>query len=533
MAILTSLYTGISGINSNGAALSVIGDNIANMNTTGFKAAKANFGDVLSSTFAGGSGASQIGRGSFLSSVSPQFSQGSFESTANGLDLAVDGSGFLIMQAADGTRSYTRAGSMHLNRDGYVVNPQGLSLLGYQFDASGASTGVIDTLNIASLSSSPSTTANIGITANLDSRSGGDSIVVDTTNNTIIFDDGGTRTATLTAGTYTADQLATEIGTQLEAANVGTDTYTVTFDATTQRFTVANDTGNTNSIDIEWENAATTATSMLGFTTLDHAAIAVAASDTSDEAVPLYQPTFDVANPSSTSNFSSSITVYDSLGNAHQVTIYFRKDNVASTGNTWDWSAVIPASEATSGINTVGASGTVSFSSGGSYAGMTTSTPSFDFVGGATQGQVIDLNLTALTQYGSTSATVFQSQDGFGSGSLQSVSISPNGIITGVFTNGQTRGVGQIALAKFIAPEGLTKQGNNLYTESYNSGAAVVGEPESAGQGSILSSTLELSNVDLANEFVGMISAQRGFQANSRVVTATDEIMQELVNMTR
>ncbi len=533
MAILTSLYTGISGLNSNGAALSVIGDNIANMNTTGFKAAKANFGDVLSSTFSGGSGASQIGRGSFLSSVSPQFSQGSFETTANGLDLAVDGSGFLIVQAADGTRNYTRAGSMRLDRDGFIVNPEGLSLLGYQFDATGASTGVIDTLNIASLSSSPSTTGNIRITANLDSRSGGNSIIVDTTNNTIIFNDGATRTATLTPGTYTADQLATEITTQMEAANGGTDTYTVSFDSDTQRFTIVNDTGNTNSIDIEWENAGTTATAILGFTSLDHPAIAVAASTTSDEAVPLYQPAFDVANPSNTSNFSSSITVYDSLGNAHQVTVYFRKDSVSSTGNQWEWFAVIPASEATSGINTIGSQGTINFSSSGAYAGMTTSTPSFDFIGGAAQGQAINMDLTALTQYGSTSATVFQNQDGFGSGALQSVSISSNGIITGVFTNGQTRGVGQIALAKFVAPEGLTKQGNNLFTESYDSGPPVIGEPESAGQGSVLSSTLELSNVDLANEFVGMISAQRGFQANSRVVTATDEIMQELVNMTR
>jgi len=522
MAILTSLYTGISGINSNGASLSVIGDNIANMNTSGFKASKANFGDILSSSFTGGAGASQIGRGSFLSSVSPQFAQGSFETTANGLDLAIDGSGFLILEASDGTRNYSRAGAMKLDSNGYIVNPSGLSLLGYQYDATGTNTGVIDRINIASLSSPPSATTNVELTANLDSRSGGDRIVVTAGLNDLIVTSAGN--ITIPAGTYTGSTLISAINA---AAPAG---ITATFDSTSNRFTFTN--GTAGAVTFDWTTS--TAAASLGFDTTAAAVIAAAGTDTSDAAAPFYKPPFDPNAPSSTSDFSSSITVYDSLGNGHQITTYFRLNNIGATGNEWEWFAVIPASEATSGVNTIGAAGTVSFSTAGAFAGTTVTTPAdFDFSGGATQSQAITIDLDNLTQYGSNSATIFQNQDGFGSGSIQSVSINQEGIITGVFTNGQTRGVGQVALARFIAPEGLTKQGGNLFTESFDSGPPIVGQPGSSGMGNILSSTLELSNVDLANEFVAMISAQRGFQANSRVVSATDEILNELVNLRR
>jgi len=537
MAILTSLYTGISGINANGAALSVIGDNIANMNTTGFKASRANFADILSASF-GGSSASQIGRGAYLSSISQQFAQGSFETTANGLDMAIDGRGFFTLRASDGTVYYSRAGSMQLDNDGYIVNPEGLRLQGYQYDVNGSSTGVIGDLNIASLSSAPNPTTEIELTANLDSRSEGDRVVIYdgsgtfSANNTIVVN-GSTVTLTGSAdGTsYSGAALASHLQTQLNSL-LGANATSVSFDSTTQRFTITNNSA--SAITISWDNAGTTAAAALGFDATASTLTASGGTDTSDNAAPLYKAPFDVDDPSSTSDFSSSITVYDSLGNAHQVTNYFRKAVESGTGNTWEWISVIPGSESTTGVNTIAARGTITFNTSGAYSSSTTTvTPDFDFVGGAAQDQSITLDLANLTQYGTNSATIYQNQDGYGAGSIQNISINQEGIITGVFTNGQTRSVGQVALASFPAPEGLTKQGGNLFSESYDSGPPVIGAPGASGNGTILASTLELSNVDLANEFVNMISAQRGFQANSRVISATDEILNELVNIRR
>jgi len=169
----------------------------------------------------------------------------------------------------------------------------------------------------------------------------------------------------------------------------------------------------------------------------------------------------------------------------------------------------------------------------------------FDFNGLAAAGQAIDFDfgtsittdggsgLDGTTQYGSDSSTAFQDQDGYSAGSLRSITIGPDGIITGIFTNGQTRGIAQIALAKFISPTALTKMGKGLYAESTESGQPIISTPGTSGTGTILSNTLELSNVDLAEEFVKMILSQRGFQANSRVISTSDELMVELVNMKR
>lgn len=428
MAIQTSLFSGVSGLNANGSAISIIGNNIANMNTVGFKASRASFADVLSQGLTGGSGTSQIGRGVLLNSVKPIFTQGSFNTTSNALDLGVDGNGFFLVQNSSG-RFYTRAGQFGLDKDGNIVNPEGLILQGYQVDSAGNITGTINNLKISSSTSPPRATVNSKITANLDSR------------------------ATIPAA-------------------------------------------------------------------------------------------FDVNNPTTTSNFSTAMTVYDSLGKGHLVTVYFRKSVAAPTGNTWEWSAVADGSELTGGVTAIQARGTMTFNTAGALNTVTTTSSSFNFSGGATQNQVINFNfgstlagggtgLDGTTQFGSSSATLFQSQDGFASGALQGFSINQDGMITGLFTNGQTRSIGQMVLGTFSSPEGLTKMGKNLFAESFDSGQPIVGAPNTAGRGRVLSNSLELSNVDLGEEFINLITAQRGFQANSRIITTTDEILGELVNIKR
>ncbi|RJQ45446.1 MAG: flagellar hook protein FlgE [Nitrospiraceae bacterium] len=426
--MLTSLFTAVSGMNANGTALSVIGDNVANMNTTAFKSSRASFGDILSQSM----GTSQVGRGVSVSAVTPTFTQGSFENTANVLDMAVDGDGLFIVSDASGT-FYTRAGQFTLDKEGYIVNPNAMRLQGYLFSASGTSAGLGD-INLSTLNSSPNATADVSISANLDSRA-----------------------------------------------------------------------------------------SIPG--------------------------AFDINDPNNTSNFSSSITVYDSLGNGHVVNIYFRKDAETATGNTWEWFAAVNASDSLSGSTEVQAQGTLDFDNNGALDTESAITyplasGGFDFTGGAAAGQAINFEfgtsiteggtgLDGATQFGSASATIFQSQDGYSSGSLRSITIDQDGTMTGIFTNGQTRAVGQVALAKFIAPTELTKMGRNLFAESTNSGQPVISVPGTSGTGQILSNTLELSNVDLAEEFVKMIISQRGFQANSRIVSTSDELMAELVNLKR
>ena len=452
MSILSSMYAGISGINANGAAISIIGNNIANVNTVGFKGSRAHFADVLTQSLSGASGRTQIGRGVILSDVSPTFSQGSFEVTSSGLDLGIEGDGFFLVRDNEESTYYTRAGQFSINSDGFVVNPEGYFLQGFQADTSGAVSGTIDDVDVSSTATPPNMTSGVVITANLDSR-----------------------VSPIVTG-------------------------------------------------------------------------------------------FDEDDFSNTSHFSTAMTVYDSLGNGHLATVYFTKvyeDNAGGTGNYWQWNAV---SDGLAGTDVM-AMGYLQFDTGGAlvaddvadmdinptsprpldvppFLGLPVAMSDFDFDGGVTQNQVIAFDfgasltdggsgLDGVTQFGSNSSTFFQNQDGYSSGSLKSISINQDGIISGLYTNGQTRTLGQVVLGTFNNPHGLIKMGKNLYRESYDSGQPIIGSPSSGGRGRLLSNSLELSNVDLAEEFIKLITAQRGFQANSRVITTTDELLGELVNLKR
>jgi len=432
--MLTSLYTAVSGMGANGVSLSVIGDNIANLNTIGFKASRIAFGDVLSQTITGIAGSSQVGRGVLVSGVSPLFTQGSFETTTNALDMAVDGDGFFIVSDG-GAKYYTRAGQFSIDKNGNIVNPDGLVLQGYLADASGTITGTVGNLQISTKQSSANMTTKADIAVNLDA------------------------TAKAPSAAFTLDSNGDSI----------------------------ND---------------------------------------------------DPANY----NFSTTITVYDSQGGSHQVTLYF----VKTADNTWDVHYVHD-DPANPGQLIEAGTQNLTFDANGALINDNSTTPiNFNFGTAVTSPQPITFNygtgtgespagtgLDGATQFASDFAVINLTQDGYSAGALKNVIISEDGVITGVFTNGQTRPIGQVALARFVAPTGLTKLGRNLYAESFDSGQPIVGMPETSGLGRVLSHTLELSNVDLAEEFVKMISAQRGFQANSRIITTTDDLLQEMINIKR
>lgn len=578
MGILSSLFAGVSGLNANGTALSVIGNNIANLSTVGFKGSKATFADLISSSISGGSGAIQTGIGVALTSVQGNFSQGSLATSSNVLDLAIDGNGFFIVEDAQGGTFYSRAGLFRLDRNNNVVDPTGFKLQGFLADTAGTITGTIGDISLPSTTASPRATTLALVAANLNSATAPTGVrgnvvasAASTTttaagNNSFNVNVNGDGAQTITvANGLTGSALATAIQNAVRAL-VPNDPFKAS--------AYAGFTASVNASNIFTFTSGMTGTTNNSTTGTGTVVVTANGGDTLASNLNMLAPTsttgtdFLLSDPPASSNFSTSMTVFDSLGNSHLLTTYFTKIGE----NSWNYNTVAAASDVVTanyhssnidtslGIVRVG-SGTLTFGTDGTLdrestvirydtgtaAGTSGAVPGslqVDFTG-ATQDQLITMNfgssvttdggsgLDGTTQFGSTSALVQQTQDGFAAGSLQAFSVDANGIINGRFSNGQLRALAQVVLARFPDPIGLTRTGKNTFAQSGNSGQPVTGTPDSAGLGRVLSNSLELSNVDLGESFIDMIAAQRGFQANSRVITTSDEILQELVNLKR
>jgi flagellar hook protein FlgE len=407
MGILTSLFSAVSGLNSYGNAMSVIGNNIANVGTAGFKSSRASFADLVSASLGGGSSAAQVGLGVFLNDVQTSFTQGSLTNTGNTLDLAIDGSGFFGLRDNTGVQSYSRAGQFEVNNLGEIVDPSGRFLQGYQASSAGVILGTVGNITLSTATIAPQATATAAVEANLDA------------------------TATVPA--------------------------------------VA----------------------------------------------------FDAADPT-TYNFSNGMTVYDTLGSQHQLRLYY----VKASANTWNLHSQIDGGATTAQTNLV-------FNSSGVLTGGGAQTFSLAIAGGAATPLSVAMDLSGMTQFGAASNLTNQTQNGFASGSFQSLSIDQVGRVTAQFSNGQTRTLAQVVLNRFTNPNGLTRSGENTFAETVDSGAPLSGAPTNNGLGRLISQTIEQSNVDLGKEFVDMIITQRAFQANSRAITTSDEMLQELVNLKR
>ena len=436
MSLLTALSSGTTGLESSSLELSVVGDNIANANTIGFKGGRAAFEDALTQTVIGGTG--EIGLGSRLQSVQKILTQGALNSTGIATDLALQGNGFFIVKGNHNGQTadfFTRAGQFTVDKDGYMVNLEGLKVQGFPADATGALSAQPGDLLVGTASAQPRATGNVTVKANL----------------------------------------------QADA-------------------TILNNAG-----------------------------------------VPI---PFDPANPNTTSNFSTSMTVYDTLGSSLGVLVFFHK----SAAGAWDWHAMTDGGGLTGGTAgqlTQIADGTLGFDTAGRLAtSVQNATFTFNPIG-AVDPQAVTFNfgdalstagntgLAGVTQFASQSASTFIGQDGFGSGQLASIRIDPTGNINGVFTNGQTRVLGQVAVAGFSGPDRLERVGGNLYQQTQTSGQPVVGAPGAGGRASVISGSLEQSNVDLAEQFVRLIAAQRAFQANSKTITTADQLLQELIALKR
>lgn len=468
--LLGSMYTGNSGLQAASMGVSVVGDNIANTNTVGFKAGRVHFKEMLQEYIVGGNGTSQIGRGVQMERIEKLFTQGALQFTGVPTDLAIDGDGFFIVNDPNLQQSpnmYTRAGQFRFDKDGFLVSQGNLRVQGYNAGADGQLSGVLTDMQIQNTNLAPQASRNVSLSMNL---------------------------------------------------NPNEDIVAGGFDNT------------------------------------------------------------DEATRDASSNFRTTVVLYDSLGNPHSVEVFgTRRDPAevnAETGLTlaggvnpgenesavWEFHAVIPGGELTGG--TPGEFqefnlGTLVFNENGQLSRSITndaSVPwldaaagniSFDFgdaLNDATLNAANELVPVAdatgragTTLWGEVRESSLDNiaQDGYGTGVLQNISVDGNGFVIGAYNNGQSQILGQVALVTFNDPTALIGNGGNNFTQSESSGEPIIGAPRTGARGGVVSGSLEASNVELSDEFIDLISYQRAFQANSRTIQTADGLMQEVFQLIR
>ncbi len=428
MGVLSSLYTGVSGLAAQGEALGVIGDNIANANTVGFKASRAEFQDIVAKSLKGILGGNQIGRGTKIGAVNPILSQGNVDATEKTTDLAIAGDGYFTLKGSDG-ESFTRDGSFKFDKEGYLVTNDYQRVQGFQADEKGTIINKLGDIRFPRALTPAKPTQKISLDLNLDSR--------------------------------------------------------------TQNVKV-----------------------------------------------------FDPKNPYDSSHYSTGLEMYDSQGNKHLVNMFFTK----TADRTWSYTGMVDGKEITGAKDDEMAqvcSGQVTFTPEGKLDTETQTLSAFNFRGGAQQNQQIKIDfgdsittdkgtgLNGSKQYGKESDLISWNQDGSAAGTINNLSFNDEGILTALYSNGETSDIAQIGLAKFENAEAMFKVGNNRLKEARDSGAPAIGAPQRAGRGKIFAKSLERSTVDLAMEFVNLIQNQRGFQANAKTITTTDELLAEVINLKR
>ncbi|MCD6569301.1 MAG: flagellar hook protein FlgE [Deltaproteobacteria bacterium] len=504
MSISSSLFSGISGLSTNGDAMSVIGDNIANVNTIGFKASRTTFQDVLSQSVATAAGTAQIGRGTALSDVSTLFQQGSFESTSSATDLAIGGNGFFIVRDPGAqTEYYTRAGQFRFDKDGNFINPSGYIVRGWALDDSGNDVGTIQDVVLSSFTSPPQATAEITAITNLDTT--------DTSHSDSLFDTwDATATEPLADTTYgyqTAIRVYDSLGNSHD--------ITIFYD----KLNAASEY-NDGSVDIDnsWEYIVTCNPSedLRGdFSGLSEQGILMRGSLTYSSST---------GDLTSFSAFTYDDTSGDPTDDANWVTATFSTNGYAQLTARFV-AGVDQDIEIMMGLRSTDSTWVGSTDVADITDGAGTDVLPY-FVGREPQAMI-------STQYASSSTTVYQSQDGYGTGFLENISVDTDGVMVGHYSNGQILNLYRVALAKFNNAQALNKEGGNLYAATRASGSPITGHPGENGLGRVSPNSLEQSNVDIAAEFVKMITTQRGFQANSRVITTTDDMLRELINLKR
>lgn len=428
MGILSSMWTGVSGLHAQGEGLSVVADNIANSNTTGFKASRAEFEDIMSRNLKGVDGGNQLGRGVRIGAVNPIILQGNIDHTDRGTDLAINGDGYFQVKGDQGV-SYTRDGSFMFDKNGNLVTNSGQRVQGYMADEKGKIQTKTGDIKFPRALVNASATKDINLELNLDSRAVADA------------------------------------------------------------------------------------------------------------------KTFDVKDPYKTSDFATAVEIYDSQGSKHVMNLFFNKGQ----DRTWTYRGLVDGKEiegTPEGQELMQVTeGKIQFTEDGKLNSQEVTSSSFNFKGGAAQDQQIKLSFgdaiatggkgEGTKQYGKESDVIKWNQDGYSAGTVTNLSFNDEGVLTASYSNGQVLDLGQVLLAKFENPESLFKQGGNLFKQSRDSGEPSLGGARQSGRGSIMAKSLERSTVDIASEFVNMITNQRAFQANAKTVSTSDEMLSEVIQMKR
>lgn len=560
MGLTQAMLVGFTGIKSNQYMIDAVGDNVANVNTTAFKNQRAQFETVYYRTVAAGSGPDansggsnpiEVGLGSRLASLQRNFEPGPIQGTGDKSDVAIDGAGFLIVNNASGDQLYTRDGALNLDENHQLVTASGMKVQGFAADATGTIvTGALSDLFIPlGTESAAAATTFAEIEGNLDAAA-----TVATTGAITQTDALNTATGPATAATQLT-ALVDGDGAALFAAG---DVITIRnvqkggVDLPERQFVVGTDGGTLGDFANFLQNmtgidtATATPSGQAPGVTVDASGALVITANAGEANAISIDPS-DIRNatsgklpfafsstPATGEGLTTAFTVYDSLGNPVEVRLRLALESRDSSGTVWRF--VAESSNDTDPTPLLGA-GTLSFDQDGRLVGSTGTQLNIDLAGnGAASPLAFTLNMDKVTglNFGNgTSSLVMATQDGVEGGTLIDYAIDADGVITGTFSNGRTQNYGQIALATFRNPSGLNGMGDNTFAVGVNSGEAMVSAPNEQGAGAIQSQSLELSNVELAREFINLVTASTGFSAASRVVRSADDLLQELMLLAR
>jgi flagellar hook protein FlgE len=505
-----SFQQGLSGLNGAAKSLDVIGNNIANASTVGFKGSQAQFADVYASSLNGAGGAN-AGIGSKLSQIAQQFTQGNVEASNNPLDIAINGGGFFRTEMS-GVVQYSRNGQFALDKEGYMINAQGAKLTGYSVGPNGqVLAGAPIPIKINSGDVAPVATTRVDTQMNLDSSAAVPVTMPFDANDPTsynkqvpvdVFDSLGNAhvmslfyAKSATGGRWDVYMAAdgVEWKAQQVAASAQTDAPT-----TALRDQWVTDSKATPPV------AATLATDLLNYATSAGAVVAAAAAAAGATAAQQAAITAAAASAGGTAGFTPQ-----------------EVDKAIA--------AAVKVSPVSVGHLDFDVNGQLSAASSSTLP-LVFNMPIFPPTG-SNQTLPINIGFTGTTQYGAATSEKKTVQDGYTAGHLQRFSAGPDGIVLGQYSNGRSQALGQIVLANFQNPNGLTPLGNNAWAETSASGSPTVGVPNSGSLGVLQSSAVENSNVDLTAELVNMITAQRVYQANAQTIKTQDSVLQTLVNL--
>ena len=502
-----SFQQGLSGLNGAAKSLDVIGNNIANASTVGFKGSQAQFADVYANSL-NGAGGNQAGIGVKVSQIAQQFTQGNVEASNNPLDIAINGAGFFRTTVAGATQ-YSRNGQFSLDKDGFMVNAQGAKLTGFAAGPSGAIlAGSPTPIQINTADLKPVATSRVDTEINLDS---GSSVPI---------------TAPFNADDPTSynKQTPIDVYDSLGNPHVMSTFYVKTGGGAWDVYTAV------DGVEITNQNVASSAqddpASMTARTNYQTAASAGAS--TANEAIAYAQAAGDaVRNAAAAAGATpATLAAITTAANSAGATVGITPDGIDALIAE---AVTVPAVR--SGYLRFDSSGALSTSAMSPQTlPLSIDLPIFPSTG-SNNTLTLNLNFANSTQYGAATSEKKTTQDGYTAGQLQRFSAGPDGIILGQYSNGKSQPLGQIVLANFANPNGLSPLGNNAWAETSASGVPLVGTPSAGSLGVLQSSAVENSNVDLTAELVNMITAQRVYQANAQTIKTQDSVLQTLVNL--